>query len=335
MLQNRHAFIDWLSFTLPNCQSSWRWIEGRLGGWLENDKGFLGYPDSANTEIGALLGWNAERSDVRIYVVLSAKALFMLQEFHVTYIIRSAINAGAKFTRIDIAKDDIGEESGILDLNEIASKIQRRELVTRWRVWSRIVSGPISGHSDFFGDTIYLGNREGQSFLRIYNKAGQTGSSFHWIRCELELKGDKAISLSREIYKETANLADILFYLIRFKDKSNLAKKTQWLDSPFWLDFLETCKGQKLELPRYETGLEDVTNWMNKQVSASLTLLQKLDKLKPILETGKQKFDENPRLQRLANMNYESIRKETEQKRVEKLKIFEWRYLTDLKELNQ
>lgn len=292
----------------------------------------MSYPNSAMTSTGGLIGWNERRRDLRLYVTLSAKALFMQREHDARWLVRSAINKGAKFTRIDIARDDVGMDEGILDLDLIAKKIQRREVVTRWRVWSRIVSGGIQSQGNFFGDTVYLGNRAGESFLRMYNKAGQTGVENHWIRVELELKGDKAVSLSRDIYSEKADLAQILYYMVRFVDKSETTeRKVRWKDSPWWTDFVGTCKGQRLELPRYETGLEDVQNWMNKQVSGSLALLADVGKLDPIMKKGRERLEQDARLQRMAKMTKEEARKQAEEKRKEKVAIQKWRYSEDLK----
>lgn len=292
----------------------------------------MSYPNSAMTSTGGLIGWNERRRDLRLYVTLSAKALFMQREHDARWLVRSAINKGAKFTRIDIARDDVGMDEGILDLDLIAKKIQRREVVTRWRVWSRIVSGGIQSQGNFFGDTVYLGNRAGESFLRIYNKAGQTGVENHWIRVELELKGDKAVSLSRDIYSEKADLAQILYYMVRFVDKSDTTeRKVRWKDSQWWTDFVGTCKGQRLELPRYETGLEDVERWLTKQVAGSLALFEDVGRLDLVMAKGQERLQKDQRLQRLAKTVKDGGLKEQAMKKAEeRKKISDWRYSKDL-----
>lgn len=309
---NPGTFIDWLSFTIPQNSRSWAYLDTILGPGQPGEA-FRTYRDSLRYPSGAVAAYNPTS---RIYVVLSASALFCL-EWEAANLVAGALANGAKFTRIDIARDD---QAGILNLETIVSKLREWEVQTRWQSWSRIESHSRGAPG---GQTVYIGNRASGGFLRIYDKAAQTQTAGHWIRVELELKQDKAVAMSKLIAKRDFDFSNVLYDHIRFLEPCT-GHRRRWPDSPWWTDFLGTCERCKLELPKYEIGLEDVQNWFENTCTSALYLLKETGTdVQEILAKGREKFASNPRHQRVMEMAA------TGQKRnIEKIGLYRWRHGT-------
>lgn len=90
-------------------------------------------------------------------------------------------------TRLDVAYDD---HEGILDINKIVRKTEKRHFVSRSQV------GTITNSFDRDKDaySVMYGGRSSELYCRIYDKALERGYSDgrHWVRCETVFKGDRA-----------------------------------------------------------------------------------------------------------------------------------------------
>jgi len=98
-------------------------------------------------------------------------------------------------SRCDFALDD---RRGLVTLERLLEAKRRGTLVTRWRDEPRIVAKV--AEDGFSSWTVYLGSRESDSMLRVYDKAAQQGRSESWIRVELECHGKFADALAREYF---------------------------------------------------------------------------------------------------------------------------------------
>lgn len=61
-------------------------------------------------------------------------------------------------------------------------------------------------------------------------------------------------------------------------------------------------KGKGIGLPKNETGLQDIDNWLRNQTSGAMYLLTEVygeEYLEEILEQGKEKFESNKKYQNL------------------------------------
>lgn len=102
-----------------------------------------------------------------------------------------------KFTRIDTACDDIGEE--YYSVNQILKDLKKNRYVTRASVFSTIQSYG-TDDNDIKGNTIYIGRRISEVMLRIYDKKLEHDFKLpdeepledHITRWELEVKHDSA-----------------------------------------------------------------------------------------------------------------------------------------------
>jgi len=119
-------FCDWLSFTVNLTEENLRdsLIFGEPSQIL---KGYSGYNQAYISSSGALIAYNLENPQLRLYISLSSKALYS-QTMELEKIISWAIERGGKFTRIDLAKDDY---KGILNIEEIYNKIKNTTI--KWQ----------------------------------------------------------------------------------------------------------------------------------------------------------------------------------------------------------
>lgn len=318
----KKPFVDWLSFTIPKTEEnlSSLWFFGEKSQEL---KSWNSYDIAYFTNSGVLIAYHSSKSILRIYISLSAKALFS-QDHTVGKIIQWGKSKDAKFTRIDLAQDDY---DGFLNIDQIYLKIKNGELVTRFRnfsvyenhEFSTIESGRIgSGET---GKTIYLGNlKTSNTVVRIYDKGAKEKTNYHWIRVEYQLRHESAdqycaknllVDDSGEIARrgkkvylldfEKRNFPEIANYYLEFLDprkkNGNLTHKRYWNKSEFWAKFLKTQEKESIGLPKYQTGLEDLREWAGRSIVGINYLLEKAygsEWKKEREEKGKERFENKP-----------------------------------------
>ncbi|TGM30730.1 replication initiation factor domain-containing protein [Leptospira biflexa] len=94
------------------------------------------------------------------------------------------------------------------------------------------------------------------------------------------------------------------FKIRKFKESNILfpKHKRHWFVSPWWINFLETYKGESIGLPKNETGLEEIKAWALNSTSGADYLLTMLngDSWKEEKEkVGEEKFYRNKKYQTL------------------------------------
>jgi hypothetical protein len=185
------ATIDWLSYTIHwNQEPLQRFRKAfnleRIATALTNDPGpwlvqagRQHYPfvvSSASSPALCVMATEPDHS-MGIHVSWGGSALGIVNP---RAILRNALAMGANVTRIDLAIDS----PRWLDLAFMKQLLDQNEAVTKARDWNLI-----TGRS---GQTLYVGSRTSEKFLRIYDKAAEQRVDGHWYRIELECKGDYA-----------------------------------------------------------------------------------------------------------------------------------------------
>jgi phage replication initiation protein len=329
-------FVDWLSFTLP--LSDKILVELSIFGAVErvSEKGYQFYSQAFWTVYGVLVAYTPEKPENKIYVSISAKSLKLISMvLTLDEIINFVIAREGKFTRIDLTLDDYNER---LNLNKIHEKIKAGEIVTKFRnysvyegqVYSIIESGKIGKTTS---KTIYLGDlKTSEIIVRIYDKGAKEEAPYPWVRVEFQLRKESAdqyinqgtfINKTGEIKKgkdskkissglkfSERSFPKLAYYYLRFLDPRKnklgfLLHKRHWDTSPFWLNFLGVSEGQKIGLPKYETGLEDLRDWFLKQNSGAEFLLKKAfgeEFEKEKRKVGKEKFEKNEKYKKLLDL---------------------------------
>lgn len=184
--------IDWIAFTFKEeTHESAAWL-GFYANCPENvpETAHNGYSDAKRDGNGISSSWNVNRPEMGVHVIISGSALRMLckdvgqsqQE-----ILRSTLDAGASLTRLDLAKDAKGSS---LSISQIYLNVEAKNYRGTARTFSYM-----KGHDG--GQTIYIGSRQSEKFIRLYDKAAQMGEmGTHWYRLELECKGAQARALA-------------------------------------------------------------------------------------------------------------------------------------------
>jgi hypothetical protein len=157
----------------------------------------FGYSQSQTDNNGVQLQWNPDREDMGHHVIFSGSALrniFSGDDTQPQSLLRSCLNAGGRVSRLDLAKDCTGEA---IDLQAIYQSLEQGLNTGTSRTFGQIKS---SGE----GHTIYVGSRQSEKFIRIYNKAAQSGISKElWFRFELETKGMFSRALCKGLVDST------------------------------------------------------------------------------------------------------------------------------------
>ncbi len=279
--------LDWLSFTLPFSDISMARAESLGDGYEKTrlDYGRFQYNRSTRMLDGANIYFNEGRPEMGIHVSINSASLAAV-DLRPLQMLNTIIDWGGSFKRIDLAFDDLG---GLLDVDEMYRKILSGEVVTRYRRVAR-VSNARMGSAEKLGDTVNLGRRSSESFVRIYDKAAEQRAKGKtlpegvesWVRVELEVKGDKADAVGNLLAQTAFNssvsagqeAANLLYGLLDFKEVNrDDENKSRWATVDWWAQFVGATEKRTLSLPKRERSLEKTKAWVKNQVSASLAMI--------------------------------------------------------------
>lgn len=284
---DQHISLDWLSFTLPYSDLSMQRAVYLGDGYESEEMSYGRFQYNASIRIldGGNIYFNLERKDMGIHVALNSASLSLL-DFRPVQLINLLLDWGATFKRTDIAYDDY---EGLLVPDDMYRKILTGEVVTRFRSVTRI-SGQNLADKQSTGDTINLGKRSSEAFIRIYDKLQEQIAKKknvplgveNWVRVELEAKGKKAHAIAELIGNTAkragaspgAELAKLLYGLLDFKDMNESdINKARWKTCGFWTEFIGETEKRKLCLPKREKTLEGAKSWIFNQVKTTLAMI--------------------------------------------------------------
>ncbi|WP_078126225.1 replication initiation factor domain-containing protein [Leptospira alexanderi] len=347
----KRPFVDWLSFTVEYSDSSWTWLKNTFGELKIEEKGYqTGHTHTFRANGDVFGAFSPNRRSQKIYVSLSSKALFNLglSGEGLSKLIEEAVQLKGRFTRIDLAQDDY---DGFLNLDLICEKLDRKEVLTRFRGYSEFEAlGEKIKTGSFFTDpklgkqgfTVYIGAmRKSSVFVRVYDKKLQVGPECVWPiwnRLEFQLSGPAADQYCNPTWNVNPDTGEILntndsfpdprrakfedrsfprtaYYYIKFLEPTYIQKKNDlghlylsekekrfWIPCSWWTQFLKTAEGQPIGLPKNETGLEEIDNWLRNQVSGAVSLMSDLygdDYYEDLKIEGTEKQKRNKKYQRL------------------------------------
>jgi hypothetical protein len=155
-----------------------------------------------------------------------------------------------KPTRIDIAADLHNSEINIPYLYQLWGKGECR---TKARTATLLRS-----MGETSGVTLYIGSRSSEAFLRIYDKAVETGTVGDWIRVECEYKGSKA----QEIVNVLASSENWEIEIV-----SRLLGQA---DFPTYSNWMKALAEHPIETPRAKDTTANTLKWLIKIVAPTL-----------------------------------------------------------------
>ena len=128
-------------------------------------------------------------------------------------------------TRLDVACDD---RIGVLPMKSIVKDIERGNYISKMKKREIVRSG---SDERLQGTTVTLGSPQSQVRIRLYDKAAELEKSEqHWIRCEMQLRDDRAHSfMARSMsttigHTYTGVLSNYLKILRPIKEDSNKSR---------------------------------------------------------------------------------------------------------------
>lgn len=138
-----------------------------------------------------------------------------------------------KMTRLDVAYDD---HTGILDIEKIAEDTRRKRFISRSDKYFVEYSGNTS--TDEEGITVQIGSPQSKVLIRIYDKAierGYSNQDMHWVRCEMQLRDDRALQFTKIPKPIGEAYAGVLLNYLRFvvpnEEDSN---RSRWEMTDYW-----------------------------------------------------------------------------------------------------
>ena len=180
-------------------------------------------------------------------------------------------NADLVCSRIDVCLDDYGKR---LTFDNLCAALDAGNM-SGFRKGDSVKNHDRSG-----GWTVYLGSRQSEHFVRIYNKSAESKKRIDAVRWESEFKGGKADSIFRKLVScktvvaSLANLEMLIFGDFDFIHKvdRNIERcdRLDWWDEfLLWVGF-GRCK---ILTNKPVTSIESRVLWIKKQVEKSLALL--------------------------------------------------------------
>lgn len=233
------------------------------------------------------VGFNPERADMGVHVDLPGRALDVLRMragFRTDLALLSALlGLGMKVSRVDFAADDV---SGVIDLDVIAAAVDAKHFTSRWRKARAEQDYASVGGEWVSGRVIRFGSRTSRAYLRMYDKRfeqlGKGHEVFvdHWVRVELELKGERAQEACYRVVAEDGLdwLGGLLRWYLDFKVPGVDKNVSRWAVCGWWLVFCGSIRTRLQRLvEQVLVTVDRVKAWIERQVAPSLAFVVAAD----------------------------------------------------------
>lgn len=188
--------IDWLSITLPYTDEPQESIPLIPGMDWKRDIRPLGYYNrSYEMECGGTVRWHTEVPTQGVAVQFTGQALgelFGTGKLGNRDVVQAFYGRKGKVSRLDFAFDGIGIDGKVQDLRDA---IESGKVRTRTRKMATFSQSDIKTDENI-GDTLYIGSRLSDKFVRVYDKAKEMNLLEEaWLRVEIQTRGRIADTL--------------------------------------------------------------------------------------------------------------------------------------------
>ena len=318
MINGLYARCDWLEFTITELNfelSSYRNVEyylHMLGLSVDLfdilDRGGFGYKSQMRHMYENIFVFYDGNDDMGIHVRISGTAvtyvLKMFLEYHscdtpfgkgyfvgdydtnniFPMFLKRVFDFG-HFTRIDLALDDVGAE--YFSVQDVLEILESGSCVCKFKKWENIKGNSFSGNCN--GHTIYMGSRQSDVYLRVYEKALEQGfDEIKWTRWELEIKHEKADVVAQQLidnFDFGYVTMGILNQYVRFVNIDN-NRRSLCSVNPIWEKFTENVEKLRLYVPERNKSIDDKRIWIERQCMPTIAGLFKAN-------GGKAFFDDD------------------------------------------
>ena len=169
---------------------------------------------------------------------------------------------GLKITRLDVAYDD---HTGVLPMGEIVNDTQSGMFVSKSDYWETVLSSK--------GATVQIGSPQSKVLIRIYDKAAERkcDPGTHWIRCEIQMRDDRAIQFTNIPLPIGQAFAGVLLNYLRYVEPSDDLNKWRWPMRDYWLNLVSDAERISIyRTPGMEYNLERCKNYVINQAGNAI-----------------------------------------------------------------
>lgn len=325
--KNNCFLIDWLTFTAHGDTVDYlKWLLGLDDPsipWQEEVKFRNGYPVQCYWQ-GITISYGADderyyadaskaRSDMGICVNLSGTGCRTFETYGhgdwfrlFSYLYKEHSSQvhlkWYNITRVDLAYDD---HIGILDISTVEHAVRERNYISRSK-YSEITWSDDQTH-DIQGTTVQIGSDKSEIKIRIYDKAAERGfKDRHWIRCEMQLRDDRATSACAQIALGNSIgvlTSGVLRNYLKFVEPVSDSNKSRWHISPWWDRMLLDMRAITLwSAPGEPYNFSKTEYWLVKQYGQAVVVFDIIRNSESLLEVCKKQFP----LEKLAK-KYQSL----------------------------
>lgn len=180
-------------------------------------------------------------------------------------------------TRLDLAVDDFGGE--YFSVEALRELLNCQQVVSRFRRYRDVYESTLTGEAT--GHTLYLGSRQSEVMLRIYDKQLEQNQKSEkeedkitepWVRWELELKNDRA-NIASDWLIQRKSLGEVVTEILNnyvrviVVDDSN---RSRCSSHPVWEKFINTIHRLSLYVEKAATTIEEKRQWVVRSVLPTL-----------------------------------------------------------------
>lgn len=203
---------------------------------------------------------------------------------------RTCLEENAVFKRLDLA---INDKVGILNIPELTRKCKQEECISVFRSFKNYHSGELVHRDEKadMGNTLYIGSLKSEVYFCIYEKdyeqyvknAVSIEEADIKNRFEIRLKNDRAIHAVQDLlaFNDAEKTSfDIINRYLRFVDKDETKRRTDWETNERWEWFIGQDRGAlRLTTEPEPYSFERTLNWLRHQVAPTLKVAKMLDTL--------------------------------------------------------
>lgn len=216
--------------------------------------------------LGISIHYDTDREDINVWCEISGQGCRAFEQYgsgDYVAIFRWIMDepSDRHITRLDVAYDD--RDTNLIDLDKIWYALERGEYVSR--------SSYYREDSSSGARTIYLGSRHSEYFFRIYDKAKERGyfdDDMHWVRLELQLRRDYALSFINNPASIQQKLLGVLTRNWRFIDFSGSAdsNKSRLPTAEWWDNLISGIAAVSLfDKPQLDYNLSHLERYVFEQ----------------------------------------------------------------------
>lgn len=237
-----------------------------FGGGVPLPNGMNGYASRVAVLGTGFVCWNVDRLEMGVHVVLPSSALqrwAAISGVPVLDFLYDMRSRGAVFTRVDIAQD-----TDAVSMDRVIAAYENGLIVTKLQS-EQVIDGRKRGKPA--GKTLYVGNRSGRRYVRLYDKAAEQGVEGTWVRCEVEFKREHAQTAVDHLLSG-ADARELLLSTIDFRELDNPEVKRR-SRCDWWQAWVEVAETVTFPVRKAAAAVADSMAWVVKAVVPTLALL--------------------------------------------------------------